>query len=102
MCEKIKTRCIYNASKCQKVDEKKNLKATRQIDFWQKVFLHDSPCILGFVCSYYRQQIIVHQKVTYCWVTEKKERNIHTHARTHRHREVIMWQGTGSSLWRKR
>lgn len=40
--------------------------------------MHDSPCILGFVCSYYRQQIIVHQKVTYCWVTEKKKRHMHT------------------------
>lgn len=53
-------------------------KSGRQIDYWPKVFLHDSPCILGFMCSYYRQQIIVHQKVTYCWVTERKKRHMHT------------------------
>lgn len=35
--------------------------------------LHHSPCILSFMCSYYRQQVIVHQEVTYCWVTENKK-----------------------------
>lgn len=44
-----------------------------QSDVLQKVHLHHSPCILGFMCSYYRQQVIVHQEVTYCWVTEKKK-----------------------------
>lgn len=79
LCKKMKSGCIHNGSKCQEYVDKS--KSARQIDFWQKVFffLHDSPCILGFVCSYYRQQIIVHQKVTYCWVTEKKKRHIHTH-----------------------
>lgn len=55
---------IKQKNKCEE-------KTQRQADFRQKVHLRDSPCILGFMCSYYRQQIIVHQEVTYCWVTEK-------------------------------
>ena len=33
----------------------------------------DSPGVLGFVCSYYRQQVIVHQEVTDCRVTETQK-----------------------------
>lgn len=55
---------IKQKNKCEE-------KTQRQADSRQKVYLRDSPCILGFMCSYYRQQIIVHQEVTYCWVTEK-------------------------------
>lgn len=31
-----------------------------------------SPCILGFVCSDYRQQVIVHQEITHSRITEER------------------------------
>ena len=34
----------------------------------------DSPGVLGFMSSYYGQQVVIHQEVTHCRVTETKER----------------------------
>lgn len=49
----------------------------------------NSPCILGFMCSYNWQQVIIHQKVTYCRVTVKRRRETERERERERERGVI-------------